>query len=1206
MKKLKYLLLLFIVMILFYLNAEGTITDGGGGGGLTRDAVVKTTGIGMCHGLEMNDGYCELETPATFSHPIQLGPSRQRLFYINPGDSSSRKTVLNFQYFMNPTNYVDPNDGLLTFCVDGNLKQPTNMHTGQIIAYPFARPYDVSTDVNVDPYEYIIGSLYTILMDEIKNKSGSVRSAVADNFQIINYAVRAINVRFTYDIPGLTINNEDVIPQLKNGQTQLSGLNNFNDNPFRLETGTEDYDLLQKWYCEALMSPKNLDHITGQEREHCIQILDGATPRKPINFQPVFDFETTQAPEYSGNTFSKTVKVKLSNLKPYKDNKYQLGTKPYFKITGVKCDMDVLDCRIKDTDVINLNQDILEKSNGDSFEFEVIVKGSTAQISAEINPVIELSYEYYHLFNTEVITELVHIKHSNPEHQRMIVIEPFPQERTEKIQIGFNQMCYTTVEGGQQEYWFGGRKVSLEDYISEHHCCNLNPDLPAGNPAKNNRTYQEMCQFEDEVLLLNKCDPNVGIENYEAGKSCLMKELVPKAEREMSHSYVHQYKLENIFNAPAQGIRKNFESFDVRDEKYNNNWDLPFTEEEAGIKNDNMYCRMFTSEDLDIRYPGVTLSANGGFFVFAPDVDGSYLQPMVEGKIQANYYINVKRWYKDYSEALNAEKDAYDRWKKSQAYEDALSELEKISPGPCTESGTCPVENPVDTYYTGSATARPRPDMFYDKFRRDLANQIVVEKRCGCGVNELPDPNRFGDPEENEFIYNKAKRKRERLYNQMKACQEGREVNWEYYLAPDLKFYYSHDEADINGDVRLKPEEIPMKIAWKEDVDGKYWTKYSILPEEDRYAHDFTLEKQDDFETYMTQKLNEVQSNGPRTESKIGREVIKYGAKEKSGGSTWFLEDEQTYPETAEEVDKLYNFYQKLYYKPEIYRYTLTASGQVPSQSFFVGYNLIDLGYVFNVNIETRAGAYDTWFEMRNAGHIKRKPNHSLFRRYDSKPNTQNSIDVYVEENDFKNREDSVNKQFDHLCELCVINPLVKVECKVECEDQPRLYFPYFFYRTVSLHNITPHPDKRKTSNWETVKGQATKNRIKQIEEAGGIYDDRSDYLEYSFVLTPEIMMENRKINRETDYKAYTSYALSCENGKECKSPFVTAAAQASEKYIPGAVERLNTTRLRRWKYFIQGEWKVGSISSMIEAGYFDEDEGYPDELNPNFIESRA
>ena len=130
---------------------------------------------------------------------------------------------------------------------------------------------------------------------------------------------------------------------------------------------------------------------------------------------------------------------------------------------------------------------------------------------------------------------------------------------------------------------------------------------------------------------------------------------------------------------------------------------------------------------------------------------------MVEGKIQANYYINVKRWYKDYSEALNAEKDAYDRWKKSQAYEDALSELEKISPGPCTESGTCPVENPVDTYYTGSATARPRPDMFYDKFRRDLANQIVVEKRCGCGVNELPDPNPFVIRRE-QFIYNKAKK----------------------------------------------------------------------------------------------------------------------------------------------------------------------------------------------------------------------------------------------------------------------------------------------------------------------------------------------------------------------------------------------------------------------------------------------------------------
>ena len=83
----------------------------------------------------------------------------------------------------------------------------------------------------------------------------------------------------------------------------------------------------------------------------------------------------------------------------------------------------------------------------------------------------------------------------------MIVIEPFPQERTEKIQIGFNQMCYTTVEGGQQEYWFGGRNVSLEDYISEHHCCNLNPDLPAGNPAKT-INYQQMCQFEDEYFYI--------------------------------------------------------------------------------------------------------------------------------------------------------------------------------------------------------------------------------------------------------------------------------------------------------------------------------------------------------------------------------------------------------------------------------------------------------------------------------------------------------------------------------------------------------------------------------------------------------------------------------------------------------------------------------------------------------------------------------
>ena len=73
-------------------------------------------------------------------------------------------------------------------------------------------------------------------------------------------------------------------------------------------------------------------------------------------------------------------------------------------------------------------------------------------------------------------------------------------------------------------------------------------------------------------------------------------------------------------------------------------------------------------------------------------------------------------------EALNAEKDAMIDGKSSLWR--CTSELEKICQDLVLNRNLS--SNPVDTYYTGSATARPRPDMFYTK--EDLANQIVVEK----------------------------------------------------------------------------------------------------------------------------------------------------------------------------------------------------------------------------------------------------------------------------------------------------------------------------------------------------------------------------------------------------------------------------------------------------------------------------------------------
>ena len=202
-----------------------------------------------------------------------------------------------------------------------------------------------------------------------------------------------------------------------------------------------------------------------------------------------------------------------------------------------------------------------------------------------------------------------------------------------------------------------------------------------------------------------------------------------------------------------------------------------------------------------------------------------------------------------------------------------------------------------------------------------------------------------------------------------------------------------------------------------------------------------------------------------------------------------------------------------------------------------------------------------------------------------------------------------------------------------------------YIYRSVSLSNITPND--RANTNWSDAKGKAAEERIESLSgdtninsrvsnnvsttnefkvvtlnetvstkadtklvASDYIYDDRDGYLEYDFTLTTKDLQMIRKNNTKNDYgtlnvcpnninsiaekDADAEYCFRCnQDGKECASTFIDAFANK---------DVTAETRNNKWKYFVNGEWKVGSMASIpeFEDGRYPDPENQTDYLNEN------
>jgi hypothetical protein len=467
----------------------------------------------------------------------------------------------------------------------------------------------------------------------------------------------------------------------------------------------------------------------------------------------------------------------------------------------------------------------------------------------------------------------------------------------------------------------------------------------------------------------------------------------------------------------------------------------------------------------------------------------------------------------------------------------------------------------------------------YDNWSKELAAADEKMKAACSNVN-----NTTADGLTNGVECNNATNKYNEILNAESDCET--KINgFTYDLEPTITFYYEQNMANSTS---VTTKEVKMYATKNTDEPVKYWPNVST---------------------------DTVKLENKSYDFKQGTYEISY---------------EKT-----------------VYYRPESYTYSLLPSGKVKTDSFKSTSTKLEnnvlVGYIYNVNLTTYEGVYNTWFDISNLGNGGED---SLLNKY--------TIEEYKEasKKDYGNEEE---KMFKSQCKYCVEEGAFQRECST-CDDLE----PKFVFRNVSLSNITPNAEegdrKNEGTNWVDDKGNAAKS---DIESASGngiavadikdsdkellnnntlesneksnivftanegntnyIYANDAKYLEYDITLTSVDMRKIRKNNKNISYdyaeinvcnelsttsvtKDDSEYCYTCnEDGKECESSFITAYTGNNDSKAPGR---------KKWKYyfynpdnpeestFITGTMASGKVLAALKKIQGNEDGGYPDPEN--------
>lgn len=1088
---------------------------------------------GICAGKEVTgEGYCTLESGVSISG-VAFNPSVNNLTNGNPAAQYNYRGGINGK-----TEHL--------YCIDSNLISPSGS------SYSYARALDPDRFT----LDGMLARMYVSLVNSaVYDFNNGACSNLDDCFnkylQAANVLMRALVTKQGYNIQ----------PKDSWGCVTL-GTGAYQNVVRQLEgksyTGTalkEDgqYNIIKKWYQTA----SSADGYTGQS----------------FKIEAELNRDEEIITEENGDTFTKIIPIDLTGLENFKyDYETWKKTNPKVQITELECS-EGLTCEI-DTEKsgFNLKDNLVEKFNEDKITFYVKVTGNSKMLKDKKKGTLTVKIDKYHVLDTDNLailrgyaTQAQGLSEYLPGksmhsicYQRMVALMPTTPQKVElEIDLELPPYCKAeTDDQGNKTYKLGTEEVSISDYINEGCCTDVDTSQLSEAELE---VFEANCGGEDIVDLKQEC----GAGSCEGNNGTLPAKNVDSYVKQVSMKGTMDkvYKWENSASVNtatyAQQTKENLKYW--RDDEF------------ASELESNPYCKIYTSEENHMYYPTTTTATSGRFFVFGKGEDGQYLQPYVDGKIYSTFHTAFELWQKDYIKAIKTEKSAYTAWQKQEQINEALSNgSETTTPVDeyCGDCGTDSNGNTIKCHYTYTKHTIEAYDTYYNgNYAGTTLPSYTGTWNTGssCG-NDTAKPTASSSQ---AAAYQAAKAARKELERQKTECQDASKKyveSWKYILEPDLTFHYNQKYYDsVSGQSKFLTTDIDMVIS---DQAEKYFPNVSTRVTNPTATSggwngvDFNQADGAEYEGALYGGSNHL---GPRVEE-------PYENVDKTDN------EHHNYTRDFEDI--------KLYYRPDKAYYSLIPTGlYITNVDITSAQDALDIGYVFNVQITNYQGEYETWFTIKNNGHLEIEPTNDK----KNESNIQYRINQYLEEHasEFTDQANDIDasKAFSSKCIYCNREVIYERDC-ITCEDDEN-FKPNYIYRTVNPSDIDPNnrgDSGDLGNNWSNPKGEAAENRINSLGKADSIYDDHTkENLEYEFNLSTKVMQEIKKSNKSTNYY---DFGLKCNDyGKECESTFINEYAS----YTEGR---------NKYKYYVNGTFKVGTMDSLL-GGTYPELEDCPDKLCP-------
>ena len=687
----------------------------------------------------------------------------------------------------------------------------------------------------------------------------------------------------------------------------------------------------------------------------------------------------------------------------------------------------------------------------------------------------------------------------------------------------------------------------------------------------------------------------------------------------------------------------------------------------------NSYCGTYTTEKLDILTPATAASVSGQFFVFDSynktdfsNVNAYFRQPFIVERVKSTFFFNYNSWKSNYNKALTDEKNKYDAWQTAVNNVKATFDAWQSSKSNTSYYASIrdlwnspPNYSPYNVCITTSSSYNDTDcDAKRGEASADYDNAVAAENNAHSDyTNAITTENNA------KGAYRTAVTTRTNLQDARNTCIESIQAfksEYKYNFdnnKPSVDFTYSQTsqkEGKTTTTINMVDNVSPVKY-WPNTTTNSsnsdylglgYLASGTQIVNINRVGNTVTCNDYSctiNNNSYSLGGSSNIDGCSGNKCSKYEYDGLAYSSIQGTSDATDpYGEDISiTSPET---ISKIY------YFRPPNNTFALMNSGEYKTLNYesnaaHSDLNGLEVGYVYNIELTTYKGTYDTSFAVGNYG----------YKTQNGKNLVQDLLKKFNMNGDF-----DLNNNLTSTCSYCNMEMAFKRNCDVCDPNDPTTYDfePQFYYRSISLSDVTPNEREGET-NWTDAKGTAAKNQIElgsglanndtvknnneYVALANGndyskdgkistyladssnvgkhdIYDDGTrEYLEYEVTLTTKDMQMIKR-NSSRSYFNYAKmnmcagdpknvkdadeqYCFKCNSDmKECESSFVTSFFS-------------DTTGRSKWKYYVNGQYCVGNIKTCIKGldytmvdskgqAVTDLDGIYPDPLFPKqFLE---